>query len=138
MRIDDWGYRLLPMEPDALRTTSYAVLGLLAIRPMSGYELTAFAAMSVGHFWPMHRSLIYRELGSLERAAYVAGTDVVQQRVPDKRVFALTEAGRRVLEAWLATPGFEPARYKNEFLVKFFFASRMDPAHLRRLLDDQR
>jgi PadR family transcriptional regulator AphA len=126
------------MSTRGLRTTALAILGLLSIRPMSGYELTAFAAMSIGHFWPMHRSLVYRELGRLEGAGYVSGTDVPQDRVPDKRTYALTEAGRRVLDAWLATPGFEPARHKDEFLVKFFFASRMGPDHLRRLLDDER
>jgi PadR family transcriptional regulator, regulatory protein AphA len=119
-------------------TTALAILGLLSIRSMSGYELTAFAAMSIGHFWPMHRSLVYRELVRLEDAGYVSGTDVPQERVPDKRTYAVTPAGHRVLEAWLATPGFEPARYRNEFLVKFFFASHMGPDELRRVLDDYR
>jgi PadR family transcriptional regulator AphA len=121
-----------------LRTTEFAILGLLSTRPMSGYELTAFAGGSIGHFWPMHRSLVYRELGRLEEAGFVTGTDVPQERLPDKRSYTLTPAGRGALDEWLAMPGFEPARYKNEFLVKFFFASKMGPNQLRKLIDDYR
>jgi PadR family transcriptional regulator AphA len=123
---------------EGLSTTSLAILGLLSIRGMSGYELTALAEISVGHFWPMHRSLVYRELPRLEQAGYVSGTHVAQERLPDKRTYAVTPAGRTVLDAWLAGPGFGRARYRNEFLVKFFFASRMGPDRLRELLAEYR
>ena len=126
-------------ELDGLRTTSSAILGLLSIRrAASGYDLTAFADLSIGQFWPMHRSLVYRELARLEANGYVSATDVAQERVPDKRVYALTEAGAMALDAWLATPGFERPRYRNEFLVKFFFGRRMSPDRLRELVDDYR
>ena len=126
------------MRIEKVRTTSAAVLGLLSMRDMSGYELTAFAARSVGHFWPMHRSLIYRELGTLEQVGYIAGTEVIQERLPNKRIFVLTALGGEVLDAWLATPGFQRDRHKNEFLVKFFFASRMGADRRSRLLADYR
>src|SRR6266511_3722518 len=78
----------------ALPTTAFAVLGLLSLRDLSGYELAAFADQSLAYFWPMHRSLVYRELRRLEDGGYVAGTEVAQDRVPDKRVYRLTERGR--------------------------------------------
>lgn len=119
-----------------LPTSSFGLLGLLSIRDMSGYELAAFADRSLAYFWPMHRSLVYRELRRLEQGGYVSGTDVRQERVPDKRVYRLTDAGRSLLGGWVATPGFESPRYRNEFLVKLFFARFLDRAQLQALLDD--
>jgi PadR family transcriptional regulator AphA len=139
MRIATIHYSTMRTATSSVRTTTFAILGLLSIRRQaSGYDLTAFADLSIGQFWPMHRSLVYRELARLEADGYVSATDVAQERVPDKRVYALTEAGTRELDAWLATPGFERPRYKNEFLVKFFFARRMSTDRLRELLDDYR
>jgi PadR family transcriptional regulator, regulatory protein AphA len=121
-----------------LPTTAFAVLGLLSLRDMSGYELAAFADQSLAYFWPMHRSLVYRELRRLEEGGYVAGTQVVQDRVPDKRVYRLTELGRAALDGWLATPGFQPPRLRSEFLVKFFFARRLGHEQRWALLREYR
>jgi DNA-binding PadR family transcriptional regulator len=122
----------------ALPTTAFAVLGLLSLRDTSGYELAAFADESLAYFWPMHRSLVYRELRQLEDGGYVAGTAVAQDRVPDKRVYRLTERGRAALDEWLATPGFQPPRVRSEFLVKFFFARRLGHQQRWALLREYR
>jgi DNA-binding PadR family transcriptional regulator len=121
-----------------LPTSSFALLGLLSIRTMSGYELAALADKSLAYFWPMHRSLIYRELHRLEQLGYVAGSDVRQQRLPDKRIYRLTGPGRAALVDWLAQPGFRPPQYRNEFLVKLFFAHQLQPAQVHALLADYR
>ena len=123
----------------SLPPTSYAVLGLLSRRgPMSGYDLTAYADRSVAHFWPISRSLIYRELARLERLDLVAGTDVPQQRLPDKRIFELTRAGEQALDRWLAETPFERDRGRSPFLLMFFFGERIPPSRLRELLDAYR
>ena len=49
-----------------LLTTSYAILGLLASGPMSGHRLSTIADNSIGHFWSIPRSVVYRELVRLE------------------------------------------------------------------------
>ncbi len=93
---------------------------------------------SLAYFWPMHRSLVYRELRQLEDGGYVAGTAVAQDRVPDKRVYRLTEQGRAALDEWLATPDFQPPRVRSEFLVKFFFARRLGHQQRWALLREYR
>jgi DNA-binding PadR family transcriptional regulator len=108
-----------------LPTTSYALLGILAITPMSGYELAQAADRSIANFWPVSRSQVYTELARLEGLGYVTGTDVAQERVPDKRVFKVTPAGERAFENWLATPGYEPERMRLGFCVKMFFGHDM-------------
>lgn len=101
---------------------------------MSGYDLTAFADRSVAHFWPISRSLVYRELARLELQGLVDGTDVRQRRLPDKRVYELTQQGERVLDEWLEESPFERDRGRSTFLLMFFFGERMSPARLSELV----
>lgn len=122
-----------------LPPTSYAVLGLLGRRgPMSGYDLTAYADRSIAYFWPISRSLVYRELARLERLGLVTGTDVPQRRLPDKRIYDLTREGERALDRWLVENPFERDRGRSPFLLMFFFGERIPPSRLRGLLDAYR
>ncbi|MGH3666494.1 MAG: PadR family transcriptional regulator [Egibacteraceae bacterium] len=117
-----------------LPTTSFALLGLLRSKSMSGYDLAALADQTIAHFWPVPRSQLYRELGRLEELGLLAGTAVAQRDAPDKRLFELTEQGRAALQAWLDEPTFQHERPKNGLLVKLFFARHMAPGRLRELL----
>lgn len=126
------------MTAGSLPTTSYAILGLLADGPMSGHRLSSIADQSIAHFWSIPRSLVYRELLRLEALGYLKGAEVAQQKLPDKREYRLTEPGRSELSRWLNQPGFEKGRFKDGFLVKFFFGRHMDPASRRRLLEEYR
>ena len=49
------------MSTPPLTTTSYAVLGLLAIKPWSSYELTQQMDRSLGRVWPRAVSKLYEE-----------------------------------------------------------------------------
>ncbi len=121
-----------------LGTTPCVILGLVASRPMAGYELAAFAARSVDHFWPISKSQIYAELTRLERDGYIEGTHIQQDRRPDKRHFELTAAGEQALDAWLRDPGYRIERSRIGLLAKFFFADRMTPQQRSGLLNAYR
>lgn len=125
------------MVPD-LPETTYAVLGLLDKRALSGYDLAAFADRTLGYFWPISRTLAYRELGRLESLGWVRGAPVPQDRLPDKRVWSTTEEGRRALAGWLARPALAGGADRNGFLLKLFFGAPMSPEAMRALLDDYR
>lgn len=126
------------MAKELLPTTSYAILGLLADGPMSGHRLSNMADQSIAHFWSIPRSLVYRELSRLEELGYLTGADVAQQKLPDKREYRLTGTGCNELARWLNHPGFERGRFKDGFLVKFFFGRHMDPARRMRLVGEYR
>lgn len=121
---------------DDLPTTSYAILGLLAMSPMSGYDLTQFVSTSIDHFWPISKSQVYAELGRLEEIGYLTATEVAQDNLPDKRIHEVTSAGRKALRVWLAEPDWEQVRYRNAFLVKLFFGHRMPPATVQAFLGE--
>jgi DNA-binding PadR family transcriptional regulator len=123
--------------PD-LSASCLAVLGLVAIRPASGYELVAFADRSIAYFWSIPRSQLYRELTRLEEIGFISGTHVTQTSAPDKRVFEITEAGRDVLVAWVESPTLPAARSKNGLLLKVFMARHARPEALGPLLRSYR
>jgi DNA-binding PadR family transcriptional regulator len=120
----------------SLPTSSYAVLGLLSLAPMSGYELAQSVNRSIAHFWPMSKTQVYSELGRLDSLGLVEGTAVEQDRLPDKRVFQITDQGCRVLDDWLSSPQPEASTYRIPTLVKLFFSHRIDRGRLAALLDD--
>ena len=121
-----------------LTPSAYAVLGLLARRPSSGYELGTRAAASIDNFWPLTRTHIYGELAKLEALGYVAGVDVAQERLPDKRVYSVTPQGVLALDVWLDTPDPGVPRPRQPMLVKLFFGERVASERAAALLTEYR
>ena len=52
-------------------TLGYAILGLLADGPQTGYDLTRRMERPVGFYWTARHSQIYPELARLEAAGLV-------------------------------------------------------------------
>jgi len=118
--------------------TTLVVLGLLAKRPGSGYDIAALANRSVRHFWPISRSQLYTELARLEELGWARGTAVQQDRYPNKRVYETTPAGMSALREWLDSA--QPQRRRNQDLavLKTFLGAYMDPDRLADQLADHR
>ncbi|MEM9516905.1 MAG: PadR family transcriptional regulator [Actinomycetota bacterium] len=122
------------MPSRQLTPTSYTLLGYLSITPMSGYDLATAIHGSVSQFWPVSKSQIYKELPQLEADGLVAGTDVSQERRPDKRVYNATTAGLAELDRWLANDDLPGAVARIPELLKLFFGHRMSHDALRSML----
>ena len=108
------------MSTPNLTTTSYAILGLLAVRPWGTYELAAQMDRALGMFWPRARSKIYEEPKKLVALGLAKSTEEATGRRP-RTVYSITAKGRRALAAWSRTPGAGPV-LECEALVKVFFA----------------
>ncbi|WP_435209076.1 PadR family transcriptional regulator [Streptomyces sp. bgisy034] len=106
-------------EP-ALTTTSYAILGLLAVRPWSTYELARQMDRSLGRLWPRAQSKIYEEPKKLVRRGLALAERGSVGRRP-RTVYSITPQGRRLLADWLREPGAGPV-LESEQLLKVFFA----------------
>jgi DNA-binding PadR family transcriptional regulator len=104
-----------------LTTTSYALLGLLAIQPWPAYELTKYMQRTaLSDLWPRTEASIYTEPKNL--VAHGLATASREPRGKRSRtVYAITEAGRAAMRAWLAEPG-EDLRFEFEAGLKVFFA----------------
>jgi DNA-binding PadR family transcriptional regulator len=122
-----------------LTTTSYAILGLLAIRPLSTYELATQMRRNLHYFWPRAESNLYAEPKRLVEGGFArAESQPVGRR--RRTVYSITPKGRRALEIWLGDPAGE-SRLESEMLVKAMFAPYGSKenllAHLRRFLEEQ-
>jgi DNA-binding PadR family transcriptional regulator len=103
-----------------LTTTSYAILGLLAIQPWSTYELAQQMDRSLGRVWPRAQSKIYEEPKKLVAHGLArASQEHVGHR--SRTVYRITPKGRRALADWLGAPGAGPV-LEFEQLLKVFFA----------------
>lgn len=105
-----------------LTTTSFAILGLLAVRPWSTYELTRQMDRSLGRIWPRAQSKLYEEPKKLVGLG-LAEASIEQVGRRPRTVYAITRAGRRALAGWLAEPGAGPV-IEFEQLLKIFFAEQ--------------
>ena len=112
-----------------ISSSSQAILGLLSIEPMSGYDLGQNIRASVGHIWSESYGQIYPNLKKLAAEGLVSSKVEVQKGKPDRRVYSITQKGRDRLIGWLATPP-QPEIPRNEMLLKLFFGSLASPAVL--------
>jgi DNA-binding PadR family transcriptional regulator len=100
------------------------LLGILAIEPMSGYDLGQNIRASVGHIWNESYGQIYPNLKRLEAAGFVTAKTERQKGKPDRRIYSITGKGRERLVKWLAVQP-QPEIPRNEFLLKLFFGERI-------------
>jgi PadR family transcriptional regulator, regulatory protein AphA len=108
------------MEPTAV---TWAVLGLLGLKPMSGYDIKRAVDRTIRHFWAASYGQIYPELKRLEEAGWIAGKDA-DRGARSRRVYRITAAGRRELEGWLH--GYETRiEMRDESLLRLFFADEL-------------
>jgi DNA-binding PadR family transcriptional regulator len=105
---------------DELNTTSFAMLGMLAIRPWSTYELAKHVDRSLRPLWSRARSNLFNEPKKLVAHGLAVATEEMVGRRP-RTVYTITPAGRRALRHWLGTPGEGPV-LEFEQLLKVFFA----------------
>ncbi len=89
-----------------LTTTSHALLGLLAVKPWSAYELTRhMQRSSLRLLWPRAESQFYEEPKNL--VAHGLATSTREKRGAGSRtVYTITPRGRAALREWLSRPGW--------------------------------
>ena len=117
------------MSRAKLSPTSFAILGLLAIQPLTGYELAQQMNRTVSWFWPRAASVIYEEPKKL----VTAGLATSQTTFTGKRrstVYEITDAGRAAVADWLDTPA-TGMRMEFEAMLKVAFADAGGVTQLR-------
>ena len=103
-----------------LTTTSYAILGLLRIKPWTTYELAKQVQKGLGWFWPRAERKLYDEPKNLVALGLASATEEHTGNRP-RTMYAITPAGRKALRSWLGQAP-EPPAFEFEGMVKVFFA----------------
>jgi PadR family transcriptional regulator AphA len=116
---------------------SHALLGLLAVEPRSGYELTKAFEDDLGRYaWRAGHTSIYPELNRLAERGLV---EVTHEGARGSRTYAVTPSGREELRSWLLAPPGRGARVRNEQVLRMFLLSALDPTDamvvLRRIAE---
>lgn len=107
-------------SPPTMTTTSYAILGLLAVKPWTTHELVQQVDRSLRRMWPRSQSKLYEEPKKLVAHGLARATDDSVGRRRRTR-YTITPKGRRALAAWLQEPGDGPV-LEFEQLLKISFA----------------
>lgn len=117
----------------------HALLGLLAQRPRHGYDLhAAFEAVVGGAvMWDVKPAQVYATLARLEAGGLIHKQGVEQEGGPEKRIFALTEAGNAELQRWLIS-GSPREHQRDELFLKLMLALASGQAEPERVLQRQR
>jgi DNA-binding PadR family transcriptional regulator len=103
----------------------HAILGLLADAPMHGYDLKAAFEGEVAPTTSLNYGQVYKTLDKLHQEGLVTPEVVAQEKQPDKKVYALTDAGRKELDEWLSTPTEHDLDLRNETYLKLMLARRL-------------
>ncbi|MBN9196079.1 MAG: PadR family transcriptional regulator, partial [Microbacterium sp.] len=95
----------------------YALLAILRVGPLSGYDLQKQFSQSVGHVWHAPDSQIYPELRKMETLGLIEGEEQTRGARGTRRVYHVTEAGDASYREWMQSP--------------IDYLRVRDPAHLR-------
>lgn len=100
-----------------MNTLSYALLGALASRPQTGWEVSQHMKAPIAYMWAAQHSQIYPELNRLAEAGLIEAT-VIRGRGPrDTKRYALTSVGLLALSVWADSPPAVEVP-KSEMLLK--------------------
>lgn len=106
----------------------FAILGLLAENPMSGFDLVGEFDVARSVIWPAPQNEIYKILRTLETEGAIR---VAEKGARGRIVYTITPEGRTALTAWLREPSDYTMRY--EPMLKAVFIRQATPAARRAI-----
>jgi DNA-binding PadR family transcriptional regulator len=119
-------------------TLEFAILGLLAIEPRSGYDLLhVFGTTAIGNY-SSSPGAIYPALRRLEKRGLVKGVVDRTQTLRPRKTFGPTADGKAALKRWLrAHIGKDDVKRRlDELLLRFAFHSLLDSSASSRFLSN--
>lgn len=124
------------MSKNRLSTTSYVVLGMVAMRgPSTSYELKRAVGHSVGYFWHFPHAQLYSEPKRLLRLGLLEVSEEGSGR--RRKTYSVTEAGRTEIRDWLASPTHQHFEMRDVAEIKLFFSELGDPGNVGQLASEQ-
>lgn len=115
-------------------SVKYGLLGLLARQAQHGYELKRTFEQITGGFWELNQGQIYQSLVALEADGLVRHTVEHDDAAPDRKVYAVTSAGRLALDSWLDNPTPRARPLRDELFIRLAVMSDGPPGQLLDLV----
>ncbi len=124
------------MAQGDLTPTSYLILGMLASRDWSAYELATQVGRGHAEIWPRaDRQRYNAPKRLLEKGLVSTRTEATGKR--ERAVYSITPAGRRALSEWLATES-QPSALEFEGMLRVVLANEGTIEDLRANLETMR
>ena len=120
----------MPSQPT---TTSFALLGLLGIKPWTAYEIVAQIKRGVHFFWPRSEAHLYAELKRVVERGH-ASAEIVEGRRRQRTRYTITPEGRAALDEWFRSEPAAPIVEVEGFL-RMFLGDQGTVDDLRQALD---
>jgi DNA-binding PadR family transcriptional regulator len=111
-----------------------AILGLLSWKPSSGYDLKQFICDSDIHYWSGNNNQIYKSLLELQQEGLVTHQVQLQESLPAKKIYSITEKGLAALYQSLTAAPELPELRKN-FLIQLAWAEILSDQEVQTLLE---
>ncbi|OHV35214.1 MULTISPECIES: PadR family transcriptional regulator [Pseudofrankia] len=115
----------------------HTLLGLLEAGPRHGYDLKRSYDERFGHDRPLHYGQVYATLSRLLKNGLVEVDGVTPGDGPDRKRYAITEAGVTDVEGWLAQPE-RPDVYLHSALYTKLVIALLTGRGAADILDRQR
>lgn len=100
----------------------FALLGLLAVQPASGYDLKRAIDRSTHFIWNATGPQIYTTLHKLREEGCITSRSLPQQGKPDKQIHTITSSGRARLKEFMSEP-IRASVTRDEVLLRIFFGN---------------
>jgi len=112
----------------------FALLGLLAVQPASGYDLKRAINRSTYFIWNATGPQIYNTLHTLREEGYLTSEALAQKGKPDKQIHTITASGRAALKEFMSEP-IRSAVTRDEVLLRIFFGNFASKKTINRELE---
>ena len=112
-----------------------ALLGLIAHKPMSGYDLAKVFDSTLAFVWNAKHSQIYPELAVMLEEGFVEMREAGSRR---RKEYVITERGREELIRWLTEAPPVPGIVRQEPLLRTFFLGFVSLEEAQTLLRRER
>jgi DNA-binding PadR family transcriptional regulator len=119
-------------------SVKFTLLALLYQRPMHGYELGKQLTLAVNAEWEVKPGQIASTLTRLKEANLVDYEVELTSDAPDRKVYCITDEGRRELEQWYLTPEVRDYRLGDAFYIKLVLSLLGGPVGPEQVLMIQR
>ncbi|WP_137993609.1 PadR family transcriptional regulator [Streptomyces vilmorinianum] len=118
-------------------SVGHTLLGLLESGPRHGYDLKRAFDESFGHDRPLHYGQVYSTMSRLLRNGLVEVDGVEAGAGPERKRYAITEAGVTDVEQWLGRPE-KPEPYLRSTLHAKVVLALLTGRGAAELIDAQR
>jgi len=114
-------------------TIESAILGLLSVQPMTGYDIKKMITSSNVLYWSGNNNQIYTSLSILHRNGWVTQEVELRTDGPSRKIYSINEKGREELRKVLLSEPEVP-QLIHPFLIQLAWADQLVDSEIDLLL----